>query len=674
MSAPGIRCCTIQNMDQTRQTPSGSSRRLRWMLALPKLGIVLLLAALIALLWLLHRNEVEEERATLIKDVLWLEQNIRFHLSNNEEQVQQLAVDMGSQPDQQKLFSLRAAHLLKNNPEISQLLWFDTRMKVLDALPTTATPEHEIEPLGPPVTANAFERVTRLGKQAYSEPFFLEGNRGFIELLVPIYSKHVLSGMLVVVYPLDALLNNQVPWWFTEKYKVVIIDDNDVLYAAKTNIEDSGNQSYEIPLDPPGYGLKLKITANRATDNSLQRILTIAIIALAAGVFWSLWIVRDLMKKRSQAEEALRSEHAFRTAMENSLTVGMRARDLRGKIIYVNPAFCKMTGFSANELVGQTPPMPYWAPEQIDETYAIHQAVLAGEAPPDGFEITFVRKNGERFDALIYEAKLIDGNGQHTGWMASILDITERKHAEELARLQQEQLQFTSRLVTMGEMASTLAHELNQPLAAIASYNTGCLNLLERTECQPQDIRPALEKIGVQAQRAGKIIRRVHDFVRKSEPKRAPCVLSEVIEDCLGFIEADARKHHTRIESIVPELPLIDADRLMLEQVLLNLIRNGIEAMAATPEADRVLRIECTASPDELRVSVADQGSGIAPEIRDKLFSAFFTTKPEGMGVGLSICRSIIEFHRGRLWAEDNSQSATGSGTIFIFTLPPESA
>src|SRR5574343_1915703 len=195
-------------------------------------------------------------------------------------------------------------------------------------------------------------------------------------------------------------------------------------------------------------------------------------------------------------------------------------------------------------MVCHTPPMPYWVPEQIDETFAMHQAVLAGMAPPDGFEMTFQRKSGEHFHALVYEAKLIDGNGKHTGWMASVLDITERKRAEELARQQQEQLQFTSRLVTMGEMASTLAHELNQPLAAIASYNTGCLNMAEQPDCQVAELRPALEKIGVQAQRAGKIIRRVHDFVRKSEPKRAPCHLGEIIEDCLGFVEAEARKRH----------------------------------------------------------------------------------------------------------------------------------
>jgi two-component system sensor histidine kinase DctS len=652
--------------------PPNSSRRLRWLLALPKFGIILLLAALLSLLWLLQHNEADEARSALIKDVLWLEQNIRFHLNSTGEQLQQLAADMSDRTDRQKIFRLRASHLVKTNPEISQLIWLDASRVVIDALPMNKPPDYEIESFGPPVTAKAFELATRLGKPIYSEAFFLEGNQAFFELLVPIFSERKLIGVLVAVYPLDALLGNQVPWWFTEKHQVVIVDNNDIQYAAKTRIEGNGNQTYEIPLEPPGYGLKLRVTSYQNTDHSLQGLLTVAIIALAAGVFWSLWLVRDLMKKRSQAEDALRSEHAFRAAMEDSLTVGMRARDLEGRIIYVNPAFCMMTGFSSDELVNRSPPMPYWVPEQIDETLAMHQAVLAGKAPPDGFEITFMRRNGEYFNALIYEAKLIDGNGQHTGWMASVLDITERKRAEELARQQQEQLQFTSRLVTMGEMASTLAHELNQPLAAIASYNTGCLNLLERADCDPADIRPALEKIGVQAQRAGKIIRRVHDFVRKSEPKRAPCALGEVIEDCLGFAEPDARKRRIRIECQAPALPPIPADRLMLEQVLLNLIRNGMESMAGTPDEARILNISAALSATELRIMVSDQGCGIAPEIRDKLFTAFFTTKPEGMGVGLSICRSIIEFHRGRLWAEDNTRSTTGSGTIMSFTLPLE--
>lgn len=646
----------------------------RWLLALPKLGILLLLAALLALLWLLHLNEIEEERATLIKDVLWLEQNLRFHLDGDEEQLQQLASDMGNLATQKKVFRLRANHLVKNTPEIDQLMWLDTQRKVVDALPSMTPPDAEIEAFGPPVTEKAFDTARRLGKLVYSEPFFLEKNRAFIETATPLFHEGHFSGLLVAVYPLDTMLANLVPWWFTEKYKVEIIDDNDIQYATKTHVQGQSSQTYEIPFDPPGYGLKLRISSYQSNDNPLQRLLTIAIIALAAGVFWSLWVVRDLMQKRSRAEEALRSEHAFRTAMEDSLTVGMRARDLKGRVIYVNPAFCKITGFSSEELVGSTPPMPYWAPEQIDESYAMHQAVLAGQAPVDGFEMTFMRKNGERFNALVYEAKLIDGNGIHTGWMASVLDVTERKRAEELARQQQEQLQFTSRLVTMGEMASTLAHELNQPLAAIASYNTGCLNLMERKECTMGDIRPALEKIGAQAQRAGKIIRRVHDFVRKSEPKRAPCSLNDVVDDCLGFIEADARKHRMRVETDIPDLPPIPADRLMLEQVLLNLMRNGMEAMSDNAEADRLLTVRIAIGEHELSVSVADQGCGIAPENREKLFTAFFTTKPDGMGIGLSICRSIIEFHRGRLWADDNPHASTGRGTIFTFTLPLESA
>lgn len=649
-----------------------SPRRLRWVLALPKFGIVLLLAALLALLWVLHLNEKEEERMTLIKDVLWLEQNLRFHLTGTEEQMQQLALDLTAQDEGKRAFRVRASHLVKNIPEVTQVLWYDAERRIVDALPNNEPPDQELAHFGPAMTERVFEIARRLGKQTYSEPLRQEGGQAVVEIATPLFQDRQFSGMLITVVSLDTLLGSAVPWWFTEKYKVDIIDDNDTVFATKTHIQGQGHESYELPFEPPGYGLKLRVVSYKSDSNPLQILLTVAIIALGAGVFWSLWIVRDLMKKRTHAEEALRAEHAFRTAMEDSLTVGMRARDLDGKIIYVNPAFCRMTGFTKQELVGVLPPMPYWAPEELEESYAMLHTVLTGNAPHDGFEMTFMRKNGERFNALVYEAKLIDGKGKHTGWMASVLDITERRRAEELARQQQEQLQFTSRLVTLGEMASTLAHELNQPLAAIASYNTGSLNLLNLPECRPEEIRPALEKIGVQAQRAGKIIRRVHDFVRKSEPKRAPCQLAEVIEDCLGFAEPEARKRQVMLTSQIPPLPDIPADRLMLEQVLLNLIRNGMEAMNETPESLRRLEIGAQIEGAEIRISVADSGSGIAPEIRDKLFTAFFTTKPEGMGVGLSICRSIIEFHRGRLWAEENGHSASRSGTIFHFTLPLE--
>lgn len=645
-------------------------RQISWLLTLPKFGLVLLMLALMALLWLLQHSEKEQQRNLLIKDVLWLEQNLRFHLEGNRDLLQQIAVDMANNPEREKLFQVRATHLLKTSPEISQIRWLNAQQNTLISLPANQPAEVAI----PQTTVRAFDTARRLGKPAYSEAYFNSANEALVELLVPIYESSQLSGMLLAAYPLNDLLNSQVPWWFTEKYKVEIIDINDKLYASKTHLEGLSADSYQIPFDPPGQGLRLQISNYPNDQNILQRLLTFAILLLAGGVFWSLWLIRDLMQKSSRTEEALRAEHAFRTAMEDSLTVGMRARDLNGKVIYVNPAFCRMTGFSAEELVDRAPPMPYWAPEHMEDTQAMHHTVLAGEAPDQGFEITFMRKNGERFQALIYEAKLIDGHGKHTGWMASILDITERKNAEEMARQQQEQLQFTARLITLGEMASTLAHELNQPLAAIASYNTGCQNLLARNALSCEELKPALEKIGLQAQRAGKIIRRVHDFVRKSEPKRAPCSLQEIIEDCLGFIEPEARKRQVRIEENVPLLPMLPADRLMLEQVLLNLMRNAMDAMNDTPLAYRLLSLSAKMDETEVKVSVGDYGCGIAPEISDKLYTAFFTTKQEGMGVGLSICRSIIEFHRGRLWAEAQPASPSGSGTIFHFTLPLESA
>jgi len=646
-------------------------RRLRWLLALPKFGMILLMAALFALLWLLQHSEKEEQRNILIKDVLWLEQNLRFHLEGNRDLLQQLAVDMVSPQERDRLFRVRSTHLLKNSPEISQISWLDPLGRSLASLPGYEANEEQRRIAEH--RARAFEITRKLGKPTYSEPYTNSARESQVDLLVPIYDEAHLIGMLLASYPLNDLLTNQVPWWFTEKYKVEIVDDNDTLYATKTHLEGVNADSYQIPFEPPGHGLRLKVSNYPNDQGILQRLLTASILLLAGGVFWSLWLVRDLMQKSSRAEQALRAEHAFRAAMEDSLTVGMRARDLNGRVIYVNPAFCKMTGFSAEELVDHEPPMPYWAPEHLDDTQAMHQAVMAGLAPSDGFEITFMRKNGERFRALVYEAKLIDGNGRHTGWMASVLDITERERAEELARQQQEQLQFTARLVTLGEMASTLAHELNQPLAAIASYNTGCLNLLNNDNLSCAELKPALEKIGVQAQRAGKIIRRVHDFVRKSEPKRAPCALGEVIDDCLGFVEPEARKRQIRIEASIPDLPLLPADRLMLEQVLLNLMRNAMDAMSETPLPHRLLRLNARIDGSEVRVSVSDNGCGIAAEIKDKLYTAFFTTKQEGMGVGLSICRSIIEFHRGRLWAENNPDSPTGSGTLFIFTLPLES-
>jgi len=195
---------------------------------------------------------------------------------------------------------------------------------------------------------------------------------------------------------------------------------------------------------------------------------------------------------------------------------------------------------------------------------------------------------------------------------------------------------------------------------------------MESGDYRQDEVLAAMQKASFQAERAGKIIRRIRDFVRKSEPRRTAVPLDEVVDDALGFAEIDARKAAVRVRrDIAPKLPPVYADRIMIEQVLLNLVKNGIDAMGDTPDDCRVLTLSARVVREGLvEVSVADRGHGIRDEDAERLFTPFFTTKAEGMGMGLNICRSIIEFHDGRLWTEANPEG----GTVFRFTLPVEIA
>ena len=242
-------------------------------------------------------------------------------------------------------------------------------------------------------------------------------------------------------------------------------------------------------------------------------------------------------------------------------------------------------------------------------------------------------------------------------------DITERRHHEETSRIQQEKIQITSRLTTMGEMASSLAHELNQPLTAITNYSMGAVALVKAGNTDVNMLLPALEKAASQAQRAGKIISRIRDFVKRSEPRRQSIQIETVIENAISLAEIHARKHQITIEREIPEsLPDVLADPILIEQVLLNLLKNGLEAMEQNNLGK--LLVGVSQHDDQLEVLVSDQGHGLTDP--ERLFEPFFSTKTEGLGMGLNICRTIIESHHGRLWAAGNPQG----GTIFRFTLP----
>ncbi len=242
-------------------------------------------------------------------------------------------------------------------------------------------------------------------------------------------------------------------------------------------------------------------------------------------------------------------------------------------------------------------------------------------------------------------------------------DITERRTHEEASRIQQEKIQITSRLTTMGEMASSLAHELNQPLTAITNYSMGAVAMVKAGHTDVTKLLPALEKAAAQAQRAGKIISRIRDFVKRSEPRRLPIRIETVIENAISLAEIHARKRQIEIICTIPDdLPDVLADPILIEQVLLNLLKNGLEAMDTSSVGK--LDLHVSKHGDQIEVSVTDHGHGLTDP--ERLFEPFFSTKSEGLGMGLNICRTIIESHHGRLWASNNPEG----GTIFRFTLP----
>jgi two-component system sensor histidine kinase DctS len=362
--------------------------------------------------------------------------------------------------------------------------------------------------------------------------------------------------------------------------------------------------------------------------------------------------------------------------MEDSLITGLRARDLAGRITYVNPAFCAMVGFGVDQLLGRTVP-PYWPPE-CAAAYRLRQAARLAlarpeDAPREGVETQFMRRNGERFAVMIYEAPLVDGQGRHTGWMSAVLDVSAQRRIEEVSRQQHERLQATARLATIGEMASLLGHELNQPLAAIASYASGSLNLVAEPDgATPGMLREALQRIAEQAERAGRVIKSVHDFVRRREQLRETIGVDRLLDAVLPLVRLQARKSGTRVDVDLGEPPpaRVVCDRTMVEQVLLNLARNAIQAMEDSSDpAARLLRIRVRRTHERwVTFCVADAGPGIDRELAARLFTPFFTTRREGMGLGLSLCRTVVEQHGGTL---DFASPVPGerAGTEFRFTL-----
>ncbi|MFT4242438.1 MAG: PAS domain S-box protein [Acidovorax sp.] len=642
-------------------------------------ALVLLVAAMLAtLVWLAGRYEASQVQSHLERDTTDAVSDIRTALARNLQSLQAL-----HPADVDPLaWDADAAELLRDRRELVRIEWRDSSLRVRAHAQSPYRPvawDARMREGSHSDAAIACANARRLGSPSYSSSYFQPHGDGLgsemMELCVPVAASGHPTGFLVATYALRDILVNQVAHSLTRSQEASFTEaDGTRLATLGSPRRGSRMFTAQQLIDLPGATLVLRMNAWHSAPSLFPNVLTALVTAMSiALVTVMVVLVRD-NRRRLRAERDLADALAFRKAMEDSLVTGLRARDLQGRITYVNPAFCAMVGFAPEELLGNAVPAPYWPPEFIEE-YRQRQAVrFAGQVPPrEGYESVFMRKDGTRFPVLIIEAPLINAQGQHTGWMSAFLDISEQRRVEELSRASQERLQATARLATVGEMASLLSHELNQPLAAIASYATGSINLLETPEPgHLQDVRMAMQHIARQAERAGKVIKSVHDFVRRRDQAREAVHAQQLLDAIQPLVSLQARKLGVRVDTALePGLPPVLCDRTMVEQVLLNLARNAMQAMDDPAARDRVLTlcVRRAASNQHggwVEFAVADVGTGIPQDVAARLFTPFFTTRAEGMGLGLSLCRTVIEQHGGFLGFAPNGLR----GTVFTFTLP----
>ena len=800
----------------------------------PLLAIVLFTAVMGVILGTLHLQEKGQQEAALFRELSFAKQRIQLRFANNADSLNTINREIAASSDDAKLKLLvreQAEDLVLNNHEIVKIIWLNADNLRQWTVPVSNSKTDWISKTQNDQTVNeglakAIDLSHATSRTAFSQFISLnipdeeslakERRTVFWQVAPNIIGGQVI-GYLAALYTTQGILDI-IPGELKAHYRFTLLTDNERVLSISSDRDTpkrafSNQTSLDIGVLSPN--IVLRIDTYPPPTNLTFRMLIGVVIGLSAFVIWSLWSVLKQMQVRQEAEANLSTETSFRNAMENSTPVGIRAHDMQKRITYVNRAFCEMTGWSAKELVGLMPPFPFWPDSRKDELVEKMNRALIGKDSKKGIEGAILKRDGTLIQTRTFIAPLINEKGRQTGWVTSLIDISEpkkireelaisqerfttvlegldaavsvvsletdellfanryyrenfgndskghfqlahqdnkietlhniaqdlqdyirdgiptsflyqesdseeiqlsdgsnkwyevrrrfipwvdghlaqlliatditaRKNADELSRQQEERMQFTSRLTTMGEMASSLAHELNQPLSAISNY---CMGVAKRLEgnidpALTKDILPALEKASEQAHRAGTIIQRIRGFVKRSEPQRKSTAISEIINDAVGLVEIEAHRHRLTITANITEnLPEVDIDPVLILQVLVNLLKDGLDSTRAAfplssrwsaPPVSISADLDTSIFPAMLRIQVSDGGSGIPESVSERMFEPFFSTKSDGMGMGLNICRSIIESHQGRLWAVNrmDSEHTKLVGCTFTILLP----
>ena len=789
----------------------------------PLAAVLLFLAAIVSAFAYLRLEEMDREQEALQRDVEYSQQKIRLRLLERQEQLMRVARDVSNKEVDAEEFTAQAEALVSQYPELLSVSWISARARVVASYAAPSVAGNQLRVAGETLTMGSeteatFSLAKDLGQPVYALPTASMATPTALQLHTPLTNRGRFAGAILAEYSVDGLLRYGLASETSAKYAVALLDaQGRVLAGSALTPHPGGSQllswasranSYEVPVSPVGNGLVLRAQSYRTSLGVIGSGLFWLVGALSVMTTWMLIANWRHTRRRIRAQLELLSEMNFRRAMENSMLTGMRVMDLAGRITYVNAAFCQMTGWPKEELIGCSAPFPYW-PHADRESLTHHlREELGGNTAAGGVQMRVLRRDGTLFDARMYVSPLVDVHGEQAGWITSMTDITEpnrvreqlsasherftavlealdasvsvaplgshellfanklyrlwfnsdtvghmelvaqagvpaqpsndesldavdslaglptgaitgdqtenaeifvskigkwlevrsryltwvdgrlaqmviatditpRRQAEALSAAQAERAQSASRLITMGEMASSVAHELNQPLTAISNYCNGMVSRIRAKKISEEDLLGALEKTARQAQRAGQIIARIKSFVKRSEPNRSLSDVAAMVDEAVELAEIELRRRNVRLSHYVAaRLPQLLVDPILIEQVLVNLLKNAAEAIdhAQRPTAQR--NVELRVIPKLMdkqpvvEFSVLDSGQGLAPEIMERVYEAFFSTKAEGMGIGLNLCRSIVESHQGRMLAENIYNGADAAGCRFSFWIP----
>lgn len=787
----------------------------------PLIAVALFLAAIATAFAYLHLEEKDREQEAVKRDVEYTQQRLRLRLLERQEQLMRIAREVTNREINREEFISRAKGIVNQYPELQSLSWIDGQRRVKASFGTASLDSSQSRAVGdifePNDGENAFKLSHELQQPIYEQPEAVTDVAAVLQLYIPLMDRSHFLGVVLAEYSVDGLFRYGVPAEVSARYAVSFHDAKGALLAGTAIAArnpanrlpwDSPVNVYEVPISPVGNGLVIRAQAYRTSLGVIGSGLFWLVTALSVMTAWMLIANWRHTRRRMEAQQALVAETGFRRAMENSMLTGMRVLDMQGRITYVNAAFCRMTGWSESDLLGQTAPFPYWPEADRDSRTARLEEELTGKTMPGGMQVRVKRQDRSLFDARLYVSPLIDANGIQTGWMTSMTDITEpnrirdqlsasherfttvlealdasisvaplgsdellfanklyrlwfgtlagghlqlsaeagmptttpsdesldqvdafaglptnslpdsdaesaeiyvqalgkwlevrtrylswvdgrlaqmviatditsRRVAEEQSAAQIERAQTASRLITMGEMASSVAHELNQPLTAINNYCNGMVSRIKAQQISEEDLLIALEKTAKQAQRAGQIIHRIRSFVKRSEPNRSVSDIASMVDEAVELVEIEMRRRNVRLtHQISPHLPSLLVDPILIEQVLVNLLKNAAESidLAQRPTAQRSVSLQVAGAQVNdkpvIEFAVTDSGPGLSPEVSTRIYQAFHSTKADGMGIGLSLCRSIVESHLGRIKAENLYNADEVRGCRFSFWIP----